>query len=176
MKKSKTTKRVKAIDKIIKFQIDDGIESLSIDGKQELADVAIDSKGNVTLFLNADKDKIETVMSSAPFLTVTEKVNGTTKTVEIAQDLAKFNFNIINDDGLVNVGKFFDEIVLNLSPLVTELKLMNQKIESLDLFIEGITRNPEVFEFFNGALQYAKHDELVELRNEVEKLKNNGGN
>lgn len=31
-KKSKSTKQVRAIDRIIKFQIDDGIESLTISG------------------------------------------------------------------------------------------------------------------------------------------------
>ena len=33
MVKKKTTKEIRAIDRIIKFQLDDGIESLTIAGK-----------------------------------------------------------------------------------------------------------------------------------------------
>ena len=36
MVKKKTTKEIRAIDRIIKFQIDDGIESLTIEGKEAL--------------------------------------------------------------------------------------------------------------------------------------------
>ena len=59
VRKSKSTKQVRAIDRIIKFQIDDGIESLTISGKEVLADVSIDRKAHVTLFLNADSQLVQ---------------------------------------------------------------------------------------------------------------------
>ena len=75
VKKSKSTKQVRAIDRIIKFQIDDGIESLTISGKEVLADVSIDRKAHVTLFLNVDPDKINEIQSLVPFITI-DKVTG----------------------------------------------------------------------------------------------------
>ena len=44
MTKKKTTKQIRAIDRIIKFQIDDGIESLTIAGKEALADLEMQTK------------------------------------------------------------------------------------------------------------------------------------
>ena len=76
MVKKKTTKEIRAIDRIIKFQIDDGIESITIAGKEALADLEIDNKNNVTLYLNADKDKINELHSLVPFINLAIKEEG----------------------------------------------------------------------------------------------------
>lgn len=126
IKKSKSTKQIRAIDRIIKFQMDDGIESLTISGKEALADVSIDSKANVTLYLNADKDKLNEIKSLVPFITVETKEGGKdpekTKSVELSQDLTQFALEIAdNSKKLASLIKTKSSIVLDLDGLVQRL-------------------------------------------------------
>lgn len=101
MTKKKTTKQIRAIDRIIKFQIDDGIESLTIGGKEVLADLEIDRNSNVTLYVNADKDKVNEIKSLVPFVNVAVKETGTdpdkSKEVTLSQDLTKFALELAED-------------------------------------------------------------------------------
>lgn len=124
--KSKTTKQIRAIERIIKFQVDDGIESLSIAGKEVLADVAIDKQGNVTLYLNADGDKINEIQSLVPFVRLATVAGGTdvdkTKTVTLSQDLTQFALEIdSNSNELATLIKSESSIVLDLHGLVQRL-------------------------------------------------------
>lgn len=137
LKKSKSTKQIRAIDRIIKFQIDDGIESLTISGKEELADISIDSKANVTLYLNADKDKLNEIKSLVPFITVETKEGGKdpdkTKSVELSQDLTQFAIEIAdNSKELANLIKSKSSIVLDLSGLVQQLLEIAGKLAELE--------------------------------------------
>ena len=137
LKKSKSTKQIRAIDRIIKFQIDDGIESLTISGKEALADVSIDSKANVTLYLNADKDKLNEIKSLVPFITVETKEGGKdpekTKSVELSQDLTQFALEIAdNSTELANLIKSKSSIVLDLSGLVQQLLEIAGKLAELE--------------------------------------------
>ena len=137
VKKSKSTKQIRAIDRIIKFQIDDGIESLTISGKEVLADVAIDRKGNVTLFLNADPDKINEIQSLIPFVTVKTVTGGKetdkTKTVTLSQDLTQFALEIAdNSKELVNLIKTQSSITLDLAGLVQQLLEIAGKLAELE--------------------------------------------
>ena len=136
-KKSKSTKEVRAIDSIIKFQIDDGIESLSISGKEVLADVAIDRQANVTLFLNADPDKINEIQSLVPFVTVQTVTGGTetdkTKTVTLSQDLTQFALEIAdNSKELASIIKSKSSIKLDLGGLVQKLLEIAGKLAELE--------------------------------------------
>ena len=136
-KKSKSTKQVRAIDRIIKFQIDDGIESLTISGKEVLADVAIDRKANVTLFLNADPDKINEIQSLVPFVTVQTVTGGTetdkTKTVTLSQDLTQFALEIAdNSKEMVSIIKSESSIILDLDGLVQKLLEIAGKLAELE--------------------------------------------
>ena len=137
MTKKKTTKQIRAIDRIIKFQIDDGIESLTIAGKEALADLEIDNKNNVTLYLNADKDKINELKSLVPFINLAIKEEGVdpdkTKSVTLSQDLTQFAIEIAdNSKELASLIKTESSIVLDLDGLVQKLLEIAGKLAELE--------------------------------------------
>ena len=137
MVKKKTTKEIRAIDRIIKFQIDDGIESLTIAGKEALADLEIDNKNNVTLYLNADKDKINDLHSLVPFINLAIKEEGVdpdkTKTVTLSQDLTQFALEIAdNSKELSSLIKTESSIILDLDGLVQKLLEIAGKLAELE--------------------------------------------
>ena len=137
MVKKKTTKEIRAIDRIIKFQIDDGIESLTIAGKEALADLEIDNKNNVTLYLNADKDKINDLHSLVPFINLAIKKEGVdpdkTKTVTLSQDLTQFALEIAdNSKELASLIKTESSIILDLDGLVQKLLEIAGKLAELE--------------------------------------------
>ncbi len=136
-KKSKSTKQIRAIDRIIKFQIDDGIESLTISGKEVLADVSIDRKANVTLFLNADPDKINEIQSLVPFITLDTVAGGPetdkTKTVTLSQDLTQFALEIAdNSKELASIIKSKSSIVIDFDGLLQKLLEIADKLAELE--------------------------------------------
>ena len=137
MVKKKTTKEIRAIDRIIKFQIDDGIESLTIAGKEALADLEIDNKNNVTLYLNADKDKINELTSLVPFINLAIKEEGVdpdkTKSVTLSQDLTQFALEIAdNSKELASLIKSESSIILDLDGLVQKLLEIAGKLAELE--------------------------------------------
>lgn len=111
---AKTTKKVQGIHSLIKFQRHQGVESLTIEGKQELADLKQDNKGDTTLILNADKDKVNEVASNVPYLgiahTTTGEAPNQTKTVTVSQDLTQFP---LSGGELVTVTKTTEGLTLN---------------------------------------------------------------
>lgn len=90
----KTTKLVRGIHSWIKFQKHQGVESLSIEGKQALADLSQDKNGDTNLVLKADRDKVDYVQSNVPYLRTAHTQDGTDpyqeKTAVISQDLTHF--------------------------------------------------------------------------------------
>lgn len=133
MTKKKTTKQIRAIDRIIKFQIDDGIESLTISGKEVLADLSVDKKNNVTLFLNADKDKLNEIQSLVPFIKIVQKETGEDpdkkKAVDLVQDLRDFALELASDsEQLANIIKEESSITIDFSQLITHLNKMKDDI------------------------------------------------
>lgn len=90
----KTTKRVRGIHSLIKFQKHQGVESLTIQGKDTLADVSQDKNGDTNLILMADVDKVNSVTSNVPYLGVSHSITGEepdkNKTANISQDLTQF--------------------------------------------------------------------------------------
>lgn len=111
---AKTTKKVQGIHSLIKFQRHQGVESLTIEGKQELADLKQDNKGDTSLILNADKDKVNEVASNVPYLgiahTTTGEAPNQTKTATVSQDLTQFP---LTGGELVTVDKTAEGLTLN---------------------------------------------------------------
>ena len=112
--KKKTTKRVRGIHSLIKFQKHQGIESLTIEGKQTLADISQDKNGDAILVLKADSDKVDAVSSNVPYLRVAHTTDGSEpfveKTATISQDLTQFP---LKDGELVTVEKTEDSLTIH---------------------------------------------------------------
>lgn len=112
--KAKTTKLVRGIHSWIKFQKHQGVESLTIEGKQELADVSQDKNGDTNLVLKADRDKVDYVQSNVPYISTSHTQNGTDpyqeKTATISQDLTLFP---LSGGELVTVTKETDTLTIN---------------------------------------------------------------
>lgn len=126
---AKTTKKVQGIHSLIKFQRHQGVESLTIEGKESLADLKQDNKGDTSLILNADKDKVNEVSSNVPYLgiahTTTGEAPNQTKTATVSQDLTQFP---LSGGELVTVDKTAEGLTLN----DTKVKeLIDTKAEAL---------------------------------------------
>lgn len=110
----KTTKRVRGIQSLIKFQKHQGVESLTIQGKDTLADVSQDKNGDTNLILMADVDKVNSVTSNVPYLGVSHSITGEdpdkNKTANISQDLTQFP---LNGGELVTVTKTEDNLTIH---------------------------------------------------------------
>lgn len=94
IKEKKTTKRVRGIHSLIKFQKHQGVESLTIQGKDTLADISQDKNGDTNLILMADSDKVNAVVSNIPYLGISHTITGEdpdkNKEANISQDLTHF--------------------------------------------------------------------------------------
>lgn len=110
---AKTTKLVRGIHSWIKFQKHQGVESLTIQGKQALADVSQDKNGDASLVLKADSDKIDTVASNVPYLRVSHTHENAEpfeeKIATISQDLTQFP---LQDGQLVSITKTEDSLTI----------------------------------------------------------------
>jgi hypothetical protein len=112
----KSTKLVRAISSIITFQkrIPQGIQSVTIKGKEALADLELDKNYDMDLKLNADKDKLNGVSSSIPYIQATTTTSGSVpdeqKSVTLAQDLREFP---LTSGELVTVEKTENALTLN---------------------------------------------------------------
>lgn len=126
---AKTTKKVQGIHSLIKFQRHQGVESLTIEGKQELADLSQDKQGDTTLILNADKDKVNEIASSVPYLGIAHTTTGTApnqkKTATVSQDLTQFP---LSGGELVTVEKTAEGLTLNDAKVK---ELVDSKAEAL---------------------------------------------
>lgn len=127
----KSTKIVRAISSIITFQkrIPQGIQSVTIKGKEALADLELDKNYDMDLKLNADKDKLNGVSSSVPFIQATTSTSGSVpdeqKSVTLAQDLREFP---LTSGELVTVEKTENALTLNDSKVK---ELVESKAEAL---------------------------------------------
>lgn len=110
----KTTKLVRGIHSWIKFQKHQGVESLTIEGKQALADVSQDKNGDTNLVLKADRDKVDYVQSNVPYLLTAHTQDGTDpyqeKTAVISQDLTQFP---LRDGQMVYIEKSEDSLTIH---------------------------------------------------------------
>lgn len=127
----KSTKLVRAISSIITFQkrIPQGIQSVTIKGKEALADLELDKNYDMDLKLNADKDKLNGVSSSIPYIQATTTTSGSLpdeqKSVSLAQDLREFP---LTSGELVTVEKTENALTLNDNKVK---ELVESKAEAL---------------------------------------------
>lgn len=128
---AKTTKIIRGIHSWIKFQRHQGLQSLTIKGKESLADLSQDKLGDTDLILNADKDKINSISSAIPFITVTESTEGADpnqlKKAGLDYDLTNFN---IGSDGLIDISKSKNGITLYTSKIIEKI---DEKISGLKI-------------------------------------------
>lgn len=134
---AKTTKKARGIHSCIKFQKHQGVQSLTIEGKQELADLSQDKNGDTSLILNADKDKVNTIVSSVPYIGISHTTTGADpnqeKTATVSQDLTKFP---LNDGELVKFNKQKDGISVNDEELKADIsQLIESKLNGLPIVL-----------------------------------------
>lgn len=126
---AKTTKKVQGIHSLIKFQRHQGVESLTIEGKESLADLKQDSKGDTSLILNADKDKVNEVVSDVAYLGIAHTTTGEApnqkKMATVSQDLTQFP---LTGGELVTVTKTTEGLTLDDSKVK---ELVETKAEAL---------------------------------------------
>ena len=110
----KTTKLVRGIHSWIKFQRHQGVESLTIQGKDTLADVSQDKNGDTNLILMADADKVNSLSSNVPYLSFSHAITGEdpdkNKTATINQDLTQFP---LISGNLITVTKETDSLTIH---------------------------------------------------------------
>lgn len=111
---AKTTKLVRGIHSWIKFQKHQGIQSLTIGGREDLADLSQDKNGDTIFTMIADQYKINELDSNVPYLIPTHESSTikreTTKKAVINQDLTLFP---LNDGELVTVTKERKSLTIN---------------------------------------------------------------
>lgn len=111
---AKTTKLVRGIHSWIKFQKHQGIESLTIEGRKDLADLSQDKNGDTTITMISDQYKINELDSYVPYLIPTHESSimseETSKKAIINQDLTLFP---LNDGELVTVSKERESLTIN---------------------------------------------------------------
>ena len=125
----KTTKFVRGIHSWIKFQRHQGVESLTIQGKDTLADVSQDKNGDTNLILMADVDKVNSLSSNVPYLGFSHAITGEDpdkdKTATINQDLTQFP---LIGGNLITVTKETDSLTIH-DELVKDK--INNKIDTV---------------------------------------------
>jgi len=111
---AKTTKLVRGIHSWIKFQKHQGIQSLTIGGREDLADLSQDKNGDTIFTMIADQYKINELDSNVPYLIPTHESSTikreTTKKAVINQDLTLFP---LNDGELVTVTKERESLTIH---------------------------------------------------------------
>ena len=81
---AKTTKSVVPVRALQKFNKSNTVNSITLRGVTSLADIEIDGKGDVSITLNRDVTKIDTVETTSDIITV--KKSGTKLTIGLDQE------------------------------------------------------------------------------------------
>lgn len=169
----KTTKRVRGIHSLIKFQKHQGVESLTIEGKQALADISQDKNGDTNLILNADADKLNTIHSNIPFISVSEEFSGVDpnqlKTATISQDLTLFP---LRDGKLIKFTKESESISVNEDALKESIsEMIETEIEKIPVTLGYYARIFNQFEKVTTNITFKDDEEfngylLIHVRGE----------
>lgn len=170
---AKTTKLVRGIHSWIKFQKHQGVESLSIEGKQALADITQDKNGDTSLILNADADKLNTIHSAIPFISVSEEFSGVDpnqlKTATISQDLTLFP---LRDGKLIKFTKELESISVNEDALKESIsEMIETEIEKIPVTLGYYGRLFSQFEKVTTNITFKDDEEfngylLIHVRGE----------
>lgn len=171
--KKKTTKRVRGIHSLIKFQKHQGIESLTIEGKQTLADISQDKNGDATLLLKADSDKVDAVSSNVPYLRVAHTTDRSEpyqeKTAIISQDLTLFP---LRDGKLIKFTKESESISVNEDALKEYIsEMIETEIEKIPVTLGYYARIFSQFEKVTTNITFKDDEEfngylLIHIRGE----------
>lgn len=171
--KKKTTKRVRGIHSLIKFQKHQGIESLTIEGKQTLADISQDKNGDATLLLKADSDKVDAVSSNVPYLRVAHTTDGSEpyqeKTAIISQDLTLFP---LRGGKLIKFTKESESISVNEDALKESIsEMIETEIEKIPVTLGYYARIFSQFEKVTTNITFKDDEEfngylLIHVRGE----------
>ena len=161
--KKKTTKRVRGIHSLIKFQKHQGIESLTIEGKQTLADISQDKNGDATLLLKADSDKVDAVSSNVPYLIVAHTTDGSEpyqeKTAIISQDLTLFP---LRDGKLIKFTKESESISVNEDALKESIsEMIETEIEKIPVTLGYYARIFSQFEKVTTNITFKDDEEFT---------------
>lgn len=169
----KTTKLVRGIHSWIKFQKHQGVESLTIQGKEALADITQDKNGDTSLILNADADKLNTIHSDIPFISVSEEFSGVDpnqlKTATISQDLTLFP---LRDGKLIKFTKESDSISVNEDALKESIsEMIETEIEKIPVTLGYYARLFSQFEKVTTNITFKDDEEfngylLIHVRGE----------
>lgn len=171
--KKKTTKIVRGIQSWVKFQKHQGVESLSIEGKQTLADISQDKNGDASLLLKADSDKVDAVSSNVPYLKVVHTTDGSEpfveKTATISQDLAQFP---LRDGKLIKFTKESESISVNEDALKESIsEMIETEIEKIPVTLGYYARIFSQFEKVTTNITFKDDEEfngylLIHVRGE----------
>lgn len=158
----KTTKLVRGIHSWIKFQKHQGVESLTIQGKDTLADVSQDKNGDTNLILMADVDKVNSITSNVPYLGVSHSITGEdpdkNKTANISQDLTQFP---LRDGKLIKFTKESDAISVNEDALKESIsEMIETEIEKIPVTIGYYARLFNQFEKVTTNITFKDDEEF----------------
>ena len=158
----KTTKLVRGIHSWIKFQKHQGVESLTIQGKEALADISQDKNGDTSLILNADADKLNTIHSDIPFISVSEEFSGVDpnqlKTATISQDLTLFP---LRNGKLIKFTKESDFISVNEDALKESIsEMIETEIEKIPVTLGYYARLFSQFEKVTTNITFKDDEEF----------------
>ena len=158
----KTTKLVRGIHSWIKFQKHQGVESLTIQGKEALADISQDKNGDTSLILNADADKLNTIHSDIPFISVSEEFSGVDpnqlKSATISQDLTLFP---LRDSKLIKFTKESDSISVNEDALKESIsEMIETEIEKIPVTLGYYARLFSQFEKVTTNITFKDDEEF----------------
>lgn len=169
----KTTKRVRGIHSLIKFQKHQGVESLTIQGKDTLADVSQDKNGDTNIILMADSDKVNAVASNVPYLGVFHTITGEdpdkNKTANISQDLTLFP---LRDGKLIKFTKESESISVNEDALKESIsEMIETEIEKIPVTLGYYARIFSQFEKVTTNITFKDDEEfngylLIHVRGE----------
>lgn len=169
----KTTKRVRGIHSLIKFQKHQGVESLTIQGKDTLADVSQDKNGDTNIILMADSDKVNAVVSNVPYLGVSHTITGEdpdkNKTANISQDLTLFP---LRDGKLIKFTKESESISVNEDALKESIsEMIETEIEKIPVTLGYYARIFSQFEKVTTNITFKDDEEfngylLIHVRGE----------
>ena len=171
--KAKTTKLVRGIHSWIKFQKHQGMESLTIEGKQALADVSQDKNRDTNLVLKADRDKVDYVQSNVPYICTSHTQDGTDpyqeKTAIINQDLTLFP---LRDGKLIKFTKESESISVNEDALKESIsEMIETEIEKIPVTLGYYARIFSQFEKVTTNITFKDDEEfngylLIHVRGE----------
>lgn len=137
---AKTTKIVRGIHSWIKFQRHQGLQSLTIKGKESLADLTQDRNGDTDLILNADKDKINYIASAIPFISISESNNGADPN---KQKVASLNYDLtgldVAGDEYITVTKEPKRLSLSSAKLLEKVTEMIKGIKTSSSGLFGVS-------------------------------------